>query len=463
MQEQAFLPFGSERQVWTVTALAAQLKKSLERDFFDVWVEGEISNFHRSPAGHCYFTLKDAATQLRCALFAGPARLLKFRPQDGLQVLARGRISLYETRGDLQLYVERLEPRGAGGLQAAFEELKERLRLEGLFDPARKRPLPPLPRRIGIVTSPRGAAIADMVRILRRRYPNIGILLAPVQVQGAVAAAEIAAAIQYLGAPPAAHRVDVIIAGRGGGSLEDLWAFNEEIVARAIVACPIPVISAVGHETDFTIADFAADLRAPTPSAAAELAVRLKSDLAAAVLEHQRRLAQALRFRLTRKRRGLLELSRHRAFTGLRHAILRRAQAADELAFRLQQAIRRHQDTRFRRWQALAAAIRAQEAQHRLAAFRQALDRRQDHLTEGFRRQLLAKRRRGEALDRMLQERNPLAILQRGYALVYGPGRQLITRPAQLNPGDPLRLRLAAGWARATAAGQDSEPDTGQE
>lgn len=456
MPEQASLLFGPERHVWTVAALAARLKQALERDFFDVWVEGEISNFHRSPAGHCYFTLKDAAAQLRCALFAGPARLLKFRPQDGMQVLARGRVSLYENRGDLQLYIERLEPRGAGGLQAAFQQLKERLQREGLFDPARKRPLPALPRRIGIITSPRGAAIADMVRILRRRYPNVGVLLAPVPVQGAAAAAEIAAAFQFFAAAPPAHRVDLIIAGRGGGSLEDLWAFNEEVVARAIAACPIPVISAVGHETDFTIADFVADLRAPTPSAAAELAVRLKSDLVAAGLERQRRLIQALRFRLTHQRRVLLELSTHRAFTSLRHGVLRRAQAADDLTYRLEQAIRRRQAARYRHWQQLAAAIRSQEAHHRLAAFRQSLARRQDHLVEAYRHRLLAGRRRLEALDRILDERNPLAILRRGYALVYAKDGRLVTRPDQLAPGDPLRLRLAEGWASARATASDN-------
>ncbi len=455
MPEQTALLFSPERRIWTVTALAAELKQTLDREFFDVWIEGEISNCNPAPSGHFYFTLKDAGAQLRAVLFARAARLVKCPPRNGLQVLARGKISLYETRGDLQLYVEHLEPRGAGGLQAAFEELKKRLREEGLFDAARKRPLPALPRRVGIVTSPRGAAIADMVRIIRRRYPNLGILLAPVQVQGEAAAGEIAAALEYLGHAPAAHRVDVIIAGRGGGSLEDLWAFNEERVARAIAACPVPVISAVGHETDVTIADFAADLRAATPSAAAEMVIRPKSDFLAAAAERDRRLHNALRFRLTRERQQLLALTAHRAFAGLRHGILRWAQSNDELTFRLQQAIRRRQTQRYQRWQVLAAAIRAQEARHRVAARRQQLGRSQEQLEEALRRRLLAWRRRAEALERVLQERNPLAILQRGYALVYGARQQLVTQPDQLVPGDPLRLRLAGGWAhaRATAPG----------
>lgn len=449
--DQTSLLFPPERRVWTVTGLAAELKKKLERDFFDVWVEGELSNLNRAPSGHYYLTLKDAGAQLRGVLFARAARMLKLRPQNGMQVLARGKISLYETRGELQIYLEHLEPRGAGGLQAAFEELKKRLQEEGLFDPARKRPLPLLPRRVGIVTSPRGAAIADMVRILRRRYPNIGILLAPAQVQGEAAAGEIAAAIAYLGAAPAAHRVDVIIAGRGGGSIEDLWAFNEERVARAIAACPVPLISAVGHETDFTIADFAADLRAATPSAAAEMVIRPKADFLAEAAERERRLEQALRFRLTRQRQAVLELARHGAFAGVRHAVLRRAQFNDELAFRLTQAVRARQADRRRRWQALSAAIRAQEARHRVAAWRQDLQRRQERLIESLRRRLLAARRLSEALQRIIEERNPLAILQRGYALVYDEQRHLVTQPGQLRPGDPLRLRLSAGWAHARA------------
>ncbi|HET7102298.1 MAG TPA: exodeoxyribonuclease VII large subunit, partial [Terriglobia bacterium] len=259
-----------ERKLYTVAELSFSVKDLLETSFPDVWVTGEVSNFRAAASGHYYFTLKDTSAQLRAVCFRNQARYLKFKPQDGISVIARGRLSVYEARGEYQLYIEYLEPAGMGALQFAFEQLKKQLASEGLFDAARKKPLPALPRAIGVVTSASGAAVRDILRVIKRRFPNMNVFLYPATVQGSSAAGEIVEGIEYFNQHPI---VDVMIVGRGGGSLEDLWPFNEEIVARAIAASSIPVISAIGHETDFTIADFVADLRAPTPSAAAELAV----------------------------------------------------------------------------------------------------------------------------------------------------------------------------------------------
>src|SRR5438128_8454761 len=261
------------RRVYSVTELTVRVRDLLEAEFFEVWVEGELSNCRVWTAGHLYFTLKDGASQIRAVIFRSALRYLKFKPADGLRVVARGRVSVYEPKGEYQLICEHLEPHGLGALQLAFDQLKKRLQEEGLFDAARKRPLPSLPRKIGIVTSLDGAAIRDIIKVLRRRYANAHLVICPARVQGEDAAPEIARALPQIGRVPG---VDVVIVGRGGGSIEDLWAFNEEAVARAISRVPVPVISGVGHETDFTIADFVADLRAPTPSAAAELVVAAK-------------------------------------------------------------------------------------------------------------------------------------------------------------------------------------------
>src|SRR3954451_13919935 len=269
------------RRIWRVADLVSAVRTTVERGYTDVWVEGEISNFRPSDSGHLYFTLKDGDAQLRIVMFRSQARLLRFRPEAGMQVIARGRVTIYDARGELQLSAEFMEPKGAGALQVAFEQLKAKLASEGLFAADRKKPLPALPRRIGIVTSPRGAALQDMLNVLRRRHENIHILIFPAQVQGEAAAAEVASGIRYFNRTTLAaeQRVDVIVVARGGGSVEDLAAFNDEALARTVAASKIPVISAVGHETDFTICDFVADLRAPTPSAAAELVVRSRHEL----------------------------------------------------------------------------------------------------------------------------------------------------------------------------------------
>ena len=306
------IPLGlvPERKLYTVAELSFAVKDLLEASFPDVWVTGEVSNFRPAASGHYYFTLKDASAQLRAVCFRNQARYLKFKPQDGLAVIARGRLSVYEARGEYQLYVEYLEPAGVGALQFAFEQLKKKLADEGLFDEARKRPLPVLPCAVGVVTSPSGAAVRDILRVIKRRFSNMNVYLYPATVQGSSAAAEIVEGIEYFNQHPI---VDVMIVGRGGGSMEDLWPFNEEIVARAIAASKIPVISAVGHETDFTIGDFVADLRAPTPSAAAELVVHRREDFQAEVQNRVRHMSQNIRLRLSEARSELTELRMHRA------------------------------------------------------------------------------------------------------------------------------------------------------
>src|SRR5882757_5910845 len=299
------------RRIWRVADLVSAVRTTVERGYTDVWVEGEISNFRPSESGHLYFTLKDGDAQLRIVMFRSQARLLRFRPNNGMQIIARGRVTIYDARGELQLSAEFLEPVGAGALQLAFEQLKARLAEEGLFDPARRKLIPPLPRRIGLVTSPRGAALHDMLNILARRAESVGILIYPAQVQGEAAASEVAAGVKYFNR---AKSVDVIILARGGGSVEDLWAFNNEGLARTIAASTIPVISAVGHETDFTIADFVADLRAPTPSAAAELVIESKHQINERVAGLQQRIARAARYRLLMARSRFADLTRHAAF-----------------------------------------------------------------------------------------------------------------------------------------------------
>src|ERR1700693_1156330 len=264
-----------ERKIWSVSELTARIRDLLEGNFRELLVEGEISNCRAAQSGHIYFTLKDARAQIRCVCFRDQARLLKFRPEDGLHVTVRGSLGVYEQRGEYQIYVGTIEPVGFGALQLAFEQLKARLQAEGLFDESRKKPLPMLPQRIGLITSPTGAAVSDVLRILRQRFPNVHVLIYPVRVQGEGAAGEIAAAIAHLNR---AKAVDVLLVVRGGGSLEDLWAFNEEGVARAIAASHIPIVTGVGHETDFTIADFVADVRASTPSNAAEIVVRSRQE-----------------------------------------------------------------------------------------------------------------------------------------------------------------------------------------
>src|SRR5437870_7200312 len=315
------LPLMPRRTIWSVSDLTARIRDLLAGEFTDVFVEGEVSNAHAAQSGHLYFTLKDNLAQIRCVCFRTQLARLKFRPEDGLHVTVRGSISVYEARGEYQFYVEHVDPVGLGALQLAFEQLKKRLDAEGLFDPERKKPLPVLPQCVGLITSPRGAAVRDIVRILQRRFPNLHIILYPVRVQGEGAAGEVVQAIRYFDRKQLA---DVLILARGGGSLEDLWSFNEETVARAIVACTIPIIAGVGHETDFTIADFAADIRASTPSAAAEMVVRTRQEFDAYLCDLREKVGKPLRYRVLHARDKPAELDLHRASRRLADTMRRR-------------------------------------------------------------------------------------------------------------------------------------------
>src|SRR6202795_3909287 len=327
-----------ERRMWTVRDLVAAVRTHIEREYGDTWVEGEISNFRAQDSGHLYFTLKDQHSQIRAVMFRSQARLLRFRPENGMQVLLRGRVTIYEDRGQLQISAEYLEPKGAGALQIAFEQLKKKLEAEGLFDASRKKPIPSLPRRIGIVTSPQAAALRDILNILQRRHHTANILIFPSQVQGEAAPSEVTAGIRYFNR---AKNVDVIIVARGGGSAEDLAAFNHEGLARTIAGSGIPIISAIGHETDFTIIDFVADLRAPTPSAAAELVIRSLQDIEEQADSLRLRLARAMRYRLLMAKQTLTEVAQHGAFARMMEGINQRQQRLDDLRFRLENSERR--------------------------------------------------------------------------------------------------------------------------
>jgi len=421
--EQGQLGFAAERKIWSVSELTAQVRDRLERAFRDLWVQGEVSNFRVSPYGHFYFTLKDAAAQLRCFVNKKDARFLRLRPEDGLAVTLRGNLSVYEQRGEYQLVVNYLEPVGVGALQLAFEQLKARLAAEGLFAAERKKPLPMLPRRVGLITSPRGAAVADIIRILRRRFENLHLRLYPVRVQGEGAAEEIVEALAAFNRMAGEERPDVLILARGGGSLEDLWAFNEEIVARGMAASKIPIITGIGHETDFTIADFVADLRAPTPSAAAELVVKSKEELKERLRALETRLAQLLRYRVLEARQRLTELLAERGWQRLEGLLREQAQRADELSTRLRQALRDAVGEARQRW-ALATT--------RLVSFdlRGAVER---------------ERLRLKALTGQLSQLSPLSVLERGYAIVFDEDGKIVKSSAGVRLGESIQVQLARG------------------
>ncbi len=432
----------SARHVWPVKELVAQVRELVEQEYSDVWVEGEISNFRPAPSGHIYFTLKDAEAQLPVVLFRRQALLLRFRPEDGLHVLVRGKVSVYEQRGQMQLVAETMEPVGAGSLQLAFEQLKERLKSEGLFDAARKRPLPGFPRTVGIVTSPTGAVIRDFISIVGRRHSGLNVLLFPVSVQGDSAAAEIEAALVELNA---SGLVDVIVLARGGGSLEDLAAFNSERVARAIAASRLPVISAVGHETDFTIADFAADLRAPTPSAAAELITEAQHRIADRVDSQTTRLERATRFQLLQAKAQLDRLPVERAEGRVTALLHRLDQHLDDLAFRLEIGIAGHLRRNQREVTELAAAVLYHDPRRRLGLTRERLAACRTRLDRSLEGALRSSVTRLQSLDAQLRTLSPLAVLDRGYALVQGADGVLVRSIAQIAQGDSLTTRLSDG------------------
>jgi len=439
-----------ERHVWTVRALVAAVRALVERQYSDCWVEGEISNLRIPDSGHLYFTLKEESAQIRVVMFRSSAKLLRFRPENGLQVTVRGRITVYEDRGELQISAEFMEPKGAGALQLAFEQLKARLQAEGLFEPSRKKAIPALPQRIGIITSPQGAALRDILNILARRHHSANVLIYPAQVQGDSAPGEVMAGLRHFHENLArGGAVEVIIIARGGGSAEDLSCFNHEGLARAVADSKIPVISAIGHETDFTIVDFVADLRAPTPSAAAELVIRSRQEIEAQAEDLQRRLERAVRYRLLIARQELTERAQHGAFARMMDGIHRRAQKLDEQRFRLEKAERQLLERCHRRCENISAAVRHYDARRRLAAIRQQLDAQVARLAALARTRLLESR---GALDRhtaSLKALSPVAILNRGYALVFDAKGRLVKDAARLAAGDEVLAKLARGQVRA--------------
>lgn len=450
---QGLLNFVSERKIFTVSELSQEIKNLLEKRFPDVWVTGEVSNFRGATSGHLYFTLKDASAQIRAVCFRNQARYLKFKPQDGISVIARGHLSVYEARGEYQLYVDYLEPAGIGALQLAFEQLKQKLAAEGLFDPARKKPLPVLPRTVGVVTSPTGAVIRDILRVLKRRFRNMNVMLYPVKVQGEGAAEEIVRGIEYFNRHPVA---DVLIVGRGGGSLEDLWAFNEETVARAIAASKIPVISAVGHETDFTIADFVADLRAPTPSAAAELVVHRKQDLVDELRERAWHMSQAVRLKLSEAREALTALRLHHVFQTMRTRLGERAQRVDDDVVELARLMRQKLSESRHVWLETSAGIVRYDFRRLLGLKRAELDERAVRLQSEFTRLLAERRNRLVQFDALLNERSPLTVLHRGYSITRDAQGRIVRDAAAVAIGEPISVRLARGELGATVTEKKS-------
>jgi exodeoxyribonuclease VII large subunit len=431
-----------ERRVWKVRDLVASVRTHIEREFSDAWVEGEISNFRAPESGHLYFTLKDGDSQIRVVMFRSSARLLRFRPADGLQVVVRGRVTIYEDRGELQISAEYIEPKGAGSLQLAFEQLKAKLESEGLFAAERKKAIPTLPSRIGVVTSPQGAALRDILNILQRRHRSVNVLIFPAQVQGDAASFEVAAGVRFFNQH---GNVEVIIVARGGGSAEDLAPFNNEGLARSVFASSIPVISAIGHETDFTIIDFVADLRAPTPSAAAELVIRSRQDIEDQAAALHDRLTRAMRYRLLMGRQALTELSQHGAFARMMEVIRQRQQKLDDLTHRVELAQRNLLEKSRRRWEIISAAVRHYDVRLVLSGMRKELDSRTTALGSVMRNVLLQHRVRSERLETALQSLSPLAILDRGYALVFDANGKLLKDADAVKMGDEISARLAHG------------------
>jgi len=432
----------ADRAVLTVSQLTEQLRSVVEERFPAVWVEGEISNFRLYGSGHAYFTLKDDGAQLRTVLFRNRMRRIRFEPGDGQHVLAFGSLEVYAQRGEYQFVVELLEPRGLGALQLAFEQLKARLGAEGLFAESRKRPLPRFPRRIGIVTSPSGAAVRDMLRVIGRRFAGLSIVIAPARVQGDGAAREIAAAIADLNA---LGDVDVIIVGRGGGSLEDLWAFNEEVVAREIAGSKIPVISAVGHEVDVTIADFVADVRAPTPSAAAELVVREKQALIDGLLDLRGRLERAMRRRFEHARREATSLTGRRVLTDPARPLRDLERRVDDAARRLRHAAVAALRRASHRVDVGTAGLRGQSPFARLASDRHRLERVDARLAGEITRTLVRSQHRLAAVTGRLDSLSPLAVLGRGYSLTRTSAGDIVRDAARVVPGDAVDVLLARG------------------
>jgi exodeoxyribonuclease VII large subunit len=432
------LPF---RYILTVSELTQEIKDILELKFPDIWVEGEISNLRIPPSGHIYFTLKDDSNQIRTVLFKMQARTLRFSPEDGLHIVCRGRVSLYEKRGEYQLIVEGMEPKGIGALQLAFLQLKERLEKEGLFDISNKKPIPMIPQHIGIITSPTGAVIRDMLHIIQRRFENVHILLYPVRVQGEGASFEIARAIEYFNER---MDVDVIIMGRGGGSLEDLWVFNEETVARAIYHSKIPIISAVGHETDYTISDFVADLRAPTPSAAAELVVKDKKEVKNTIHYLESRLESQMLQILQENRMGL---------SHLRKMLKDPRKKVEEYFFRVDDLVNRflflvswNQKRKREKHLHLSENLAIRNPDQKIKNLRFFILESRKHLEQNIRHSIEIQREKVRGVLGKLDSLSPLSILQRGYSITRKiPSLQILRDAVHVREGDKVEVRLFRG------------------
>ena len=446
------LPFGDPepaapaqpvRRVLSVSELTASVRVLLESKYAEVWIEGEISNARVWKTGHLYFTLKDEGAQLRAVMFRSALRYQRFRPEDGQHVIARGRLSVYEPKGEYQIVCEHLEPQGVGALQLAFEQLRRRLDQEGLFDTGRKRPLPPLPRKIGVVTSLDGAALRDIINVLSRRHPNVHVVISPTRVQGERAAEEIVRALRLVCAVPG---VDVIIVGRGGGSIEDLWAFNEEPVARAIAGATAPVISAVGHETDFTISDFVADLRAPTPSAAAELVVAGKDEIAARIRNLEQRLRAAARDGLQRRRATVHALQTRPGLAGWPTRVAVRGRQVGELTHRLSRAARVGASRRERRLHELRLRLEALDLGRRIDGIRARLRAARDGMAVALRDVQQAREARLRVAAGRLETLSPLGVLARGYAVCWNAERSAIIRDAaKVTASEEVHVTLHSG------------------
>lgn len=434
----------ARRKFLTVTEFTNLLRGIFEDQFSDILIAGEISGTKQPPSGHVYFTLKDAGAELSCVAYKSSMRFLRFKPKDGIAVIARGRLDAYA--GRYQLVVESLEPQGHGALQVAFDQLKKKLAAEGLFDPDHKRPLPRLPRKIGIITSPSGAVIQDMLRILERRFKGLHIRVYPALVQGEGSIEQVCRGLNYFSQSGWA---DLVIVARGGGSIEDLWTFNEEAVARAIAACQVPVISAIGHETDFTIADFVADLRAPTPSAAAELAIPTKDQLVQQVAAAAGKIAQAMRYRLSNLHRRLHQQGTDRAALILRRRIGRAFQRIDDSGFRMRETWRTIHESRHRRLQQLATRVQQRDVRLQFGDMHRRLERLSARLDQAIHRRLTRSRNRLDPAYAHLSQLSPLKILDRGYALVQNEQGQLVKSPNDAVEGTKIQVRLADGKLNA--------------
>ncbi len=426
-----------ERRIYSLRELSDSIRGALERGFTNIWISGEISGTRLIPSGHCYFTLKDSEAQIKCVCWKLSYWRLKFKPKDGIQVLVRGRVDIYEQRSEYQFVVEAIEPRGEGALQMAFDQLKQKLLLEGLFETSRKRKLPRIPWRIGIVTSPEGAVIRDFLKVLGRRFPGLHVRLFPARVQGVGSVDEVCRGIQFFGASSWAQ---LVVVARGGGSLEDLWTFNEEAVARAIAACPVPVVSAIGHETDVTIADFVADLRAPTPSAAAEMIVVPRADLLERVAATRARLIQIAKFRLATLARRLHEQAIERATALLHRNLGRRVQRLDDDCERLRTAMRGLLAARERTRRQLEEKLRYYDLRPRLRRDRERLNAASTRLETLAQVVLTRRRHRLATLTAKLEQLNPRLVLSRGYAIVLDDEGQIVKDAAGAPAGSEIRV-----------------------